>query len=306
MTASVLDRPKYEHLTSAVIAIAIHILAVLWMILFSSAEKKPKNPIENPLPVSIITEREPENLPSPEKTEKTEKIKKEKKIIKHNPRPTITRKTHKKNPEKMPHAEDTDCSLFDESSCSPCLAEAKICAKCCSKNTDDSKGTPGETNNNTTEKKSGCPNPPCEKEDPCTAQALTEMKSTFCPGVRQAVYSQLGRITLSFGGDTFLAATISVRVDSSGSVRLHGFLKKSGNTTFDNAIQKAVSRTLRVLPSSRVSACAVSRGCVFPVTIGARKVKKTESIIKLNSSSDMKSDKSDLKSGSIQSAKDKK
>lgn len=270
-----------EHLVSVLAALILHVLFAI-ALAFGIKNSSAKPPGEEK-PVAVQLVMETHSAPAFTDNDPDEQ---DVKVNKNSVKKKTTKKVVKKWRPKVVAMgpPDPDCSLFDESSCSPCLAEPSVCAKCCSKV--KKPGIAGPLTMDASATQAPCANPPCAKVDPCTPEILAEMASSFCPKVRSAIYGQLGRITLGISSDTFLSAGISVRVDSAGSVSLAAFIKSSSNQVFDNAVKSAVSKTPRVLPPSRLSSCVVSRGCVFQVTVGAAKVKKSDAVIKI----DMKSE----------------
>ncbi|MGM0596591.1 MAG: TonB C-terminal domain-containing protein [Myxococcota bacterium] len=305
-------KKNFNHLLSGSITIILHLIAGL-LLANSVAKSTPATETrqDKPLPVSLV---------SPETNPPVQEVKVEKKTkLKKKTRKTRTSKTKKHQVVKKDGARDlkkqedekqekeddsgVDCSLFDEASCSPCLAAPEVCKVCCEKEKEDEvkESTRTVTNQST------CENPPCDKKDPCTSEALAIMSSSFCPKVRSSVYSRLGRITLrGVSNNQFLAARISVSVSSTGSISLSSFLKSSGNGKFDAAIRKAVKDANRVLPPTKITACVTTRGCIFNVTIGARKVDNSKSTIKFNDNkSENKKNKNKKSTEEKASGKDK-
>jgi len=161
-----------------------------------------------------------------------------------------------------------DCRYMDEAACSPCLADPKICTACCQKS--DMEGAGGTDDMAPTSPSGTCLNPPCAPEDPCSTEALSEMTATFCPKVRAAIYARLGTVRLSLPEDTELSARIQITVSAAGTLKLSGLVASSGNEQFDNAVRNSVSQAAAVLPPARIVGCVAARGCIFPVTIGAK------------------------------------
>ncbi|MDA3864821.1 MAG: TonB C-terminal domain-containing protein [Deltaproteobacteria bacterium] len=306
-------KKNFNHLLSGSITIILHLIAGFLLansVAGSTPVTEAKKP-EKPLPVSLVS---PEINPPVQEVKVAKKTKLNKKT-----RKTRTSKTkkhqvvkkdganelEKKEDEKEEKIDDSgvDCSLFDEASCSPCLAAPEVCKVCCK--IEEKKEVKESTRTITNQ--STCENPPCDKKDPCTSEALAIMSSSFCPKVRSSVYSRLGRITLrGVGNNKFLAARISVSVSSTGSISLSSFLKSSGNGKFDAAIRKAVKGASRVLPPTKITACVTTRGCIFNVTIGARKVDNSKSTIKLdNKKPDSNKDKNKKSTEGKTSGKDK-
>jgi TonB C terminal len=284
------------HAFSIVFAIILHLIGGLVFVQKSNGKEIKSEKII--LPVSIITE--PSESPQIQKNIKTSKTN-EKKIIKNRNRKKkyrkhryskkIDSKKSLKNkdldiaePEKINNG--IDCTLFDEATCSPCLAEPDTCKKCCTKTSNTKIKSSSKISKNL---KKGCENPPCTKKDPCTPNAILLMKTSFCPKVRSSIYLQLGKITLSgVSSRTYLSARVSISVSASGVLSLSSMLKSSNNSNFNSAVKKSIKKSSRVLPPASLSTCVLSRGCVFTVTIGAKPVKKSMSTIKLNRSGKIK------------------
>ncbi len=200
----------------------------------------------------------------------------------------ISKRGVKKLPEEVPQQaeEEVDCSMFDESTCNPCLDDPKVCQVCCAKYAKKEIQPSSQPVQGSSQ-----PCPDCRQEDPCTPAALHEMAASFCPKVRASIYSTLGRMRLSgVGPNDYLSSRIAVAVTSSGRLSLAAVLKSSGNSGFDSAVRKAVGKSPPVLPPARISACVVSKGCVFSVTVGARKVKSGKRVIDLKKPSSKKDD----------------
>ncbi len=161
-----------------------------------------------------------------------------------------------------------DCRHMDDTACSPCLEDPKVCAACCRKS--DMDGAGGAETMGPTSPAGTCLDPPCAPEDPCPPEALNEMTATFCPKVRAAIYARLGTVRLALPEDAELSARIQVTVTAAGTLKLAALLSSSGNTQFDGAVRDSVSSAAAVLPPARVVGCVSARGCIFPVTIGAK------------------------------------
>jgi hypothetical protein len=268
-------------LIAASSALLLHI-AVSLLIVFTAKTSNSNTKIkETRVPVSLVQPltsiTEPTLSKSPISKYKKTPVKKRK----HKKRRDPSKKPVKKSvvPDPPETVADTlDCSMFDEASCSPCLSDETTCKKCCSK-----KETPGTNPTNPVAKSDvACVGKSCTPKDPCTPDILKEMGSSFCPKVRRSVYAKLGRITISgISPDKPLFARVAVSISGSGVISLVSLRKSSKNSSFISGIKKAISTASRVLPPARITPCVVSRGCQFSVTIGAKRVKKIKSTIKI-------------------------
>ncbi|MBU1241448.1 TonB C-terminal domain-containing protein [Myxococcota bacterium] len=263
----------------------LHLGTAIIIIVFARGATPSVQPAkEITIPVSIVT-TDSEAAPSPLKNPTKQPVFERKRQKKRYKRIPSKRRKQNQPPPKTdkssPTEELLDCSMFDDSSCSPCLADPATCKKCCGKK--DTAG-PEKSAGNAMKSPSGtpCQGNNCKKGDPCTPEILADMSSSFCPRVRSAVYARVGTIVLSgIGSGTFLSAQIAIAVSPAGHLSLASMLKSSGNTQFDGAVRKAVAASGRVLPPAHLSACVSSRGCVFSVTIGAKKVKSSMSTVNI-------------------------
>ena len=189
------------------------------------------------------------------------------------PKPTkpISKNTQETRPVVAPPVPESviDCRHMDETACSPCLAEPKICKACCQAS---EKPGAGGTDPDVMSSPAGtCVTPPCAPTDPCSPEVLAEMTSSFCPRVRSSIYAHLGTIRLTVPEDATLSARIQVTVNATGALKLEGMLSSSGHPAFDQSVRDSVAKAAAVVPPARLLLCVAARGCIFPVTIGANK-----------------------------------
>jgi len=252
----------------------LHVMFVLafWM----GASGKRMGPVEpNPIPVELIQEQNPKDIAAQAgRVGRQQRAVTPKKPVDpsapRDPKDPVDPRPPEEVSMAAPEVPESvvDCRYMDEAACSPCLADPKICTACCQKS--DKPGAGGTDDMAPTSPSGTCLNPPCAPEDPCPADALTEMTSTFCPRVRAAIYARLGTVRLSLPEDTELSARIQITVSAAGTLSLSGIVASSGNAQFDKAVASSVSQAAAVLPPARIVGCVSARGCIFPVTIGAK------------------------------------
>ncbi|PKN25929.1 MAG: hypothetical protein CVU65_07235 [Deltaproteobacteria bacterium HGW-Deltaproteobacteria-22] len=267
--------PDFLHNSRAAAAGATGMLHVLFVLAFWMGSGGPGAlpPLPKPIPVELIQEESPKDIAA-----QAGRVRKPQRAV--TPKKPVENASKKPDPDRTAPEETTsmeapavpesvvDCRYMDEAACSPCLADPKICTACCQKS--DMDGAGGTDDMAPTSPSGTCLNPPCAPVDPCPADALSEMTSSFCPKVRAAIYARLGSVRLSLPEDTELSARIQITVSAAGSLSLAGIVASSGNAQFDAAVRNSVSQAAAVLPPSRIVGCVSSRGCIFPVTIGAK------------------------------------
>ncbi len=265
------------HQFAAGIATGLLHLAFFLAFLVGTSSAGPRAPLPEPIPVELI-QVEPE--PRTDKDiaadygqvdRSRDPVQEPRKVDKPRPVKPDSPVTDQPQPPETPAVAESrvDCRYMDEAACSPCLADPKVCIACCRKS--EKPGAGGTDPKAPSSPAGTCLEPPCAPEDPCSPDILSEMASSFCPRVRSAIYSRLGTVRLSsIPPDTELSARISVTVSATGTLSLSALLSSSGNAQFDSAIRSSVGEAAAVLPPARLAACVSTRGCAFPVTIGAR------------------------------------
>jgi len=250
----------------------LHVFFVLafWL---GSRGGAPVQPPPKPIPVELIHPEDPKDIAAA-----AGRVRPQRRAVTPQERPAETSPMRPDDPTRPvdpspmatpPVPESVvDCRYMDEAACSPCLADPKICTACCQKS--DMDGAGGTDTMAPTSPSGTCLNPPCAPEDPCPPEALSEMTSTFCPKVRAAIYARLGTVRLAIPEDSELSARIQVTVSPAGTLKLAGLLASSGDSRFDGAVRDSVSSAGAVLPPARIVGCVSARGCIFPVTIGAK------------------------------------
>ncbi len=287
MENSLLVRLGKPRIVAGTATALLHFGVALFIILFAKSPGEPPPPGTTiKVPVSLVSPQN-ETTPADPKVPTSSQPTFERKRRPPKYRRVPSKRRHHRQPPPMnvmsaPPDETLDCSMFDDTSCSPCLADAATCKKCCGKK--DTAGPPmALTAAMKGEQGTPCQGAGCTKGDPCTPEILSLMAGSFCPKVRRAVYARVGTTVLSgIGAGTFLSAQIAIAVSAAGHLSLASMLKSSGNSAFDAAVRKAVSSSSRVLPPASISSCVSSRGCVFSVTIGAKKVTASMSTVTIN------------------------
>lgn len=263
---------RFHQMMAAAVTVLLHagLIAAVWV--GTSGKVRPQV-AEKPIPVQLLQEspqdvaavygRASQSEPQVPVNDTTIPLPKPtKKVSKH------TQETHPVVAPPVPESV-VDCRYMDETACSPCLAEPKICKACCQAS--EKPGAGGTDADVMSSPVGTCVTPPCAPTDPCSKEVMAEMTSSFCPRVRSSIYAHLGTIRLTVPEDATLSARIQVTVNATGALKLEGMLSSSGHPAFDQSVRDSVAKAAAVVPPARLLHCAAARGCIFPVTIGANK-----------------------------------